>query len=158
GQARSVLDASGTAVVSSDRQQRGAFEGTPDTIGSPARLPVRLVVQRSGTVLGSMPLVAGLRGVFPNDGGSTGAAVEIDVLAWTLTAGTLVGPGNFGSKLRVAWRSVDAGSDSFQPPQVDPSIVTRLLDPRQAQSTLGPAVKRASGGYAPQPSVEVKFV
>jgi hypothetical protein len=148
GQVQSVLDADGTAVATSDRAQRLGSTGAAEAIGSVARLPARLVLQRTGTVIGSLPLVAGLRGVFPNDGGTTGAAVELVVLAWTIEAGTLVGPGSFGSRVRLAWRSVGAGADTFEPPPVDPSIVTRLLDPRQAQSTLGAAVQRAPGGYA----------
>jgi hypothetical protein len=153
GQVQTVLDADGATVASSDVPQRAASDGAVDTVGSVARLPARVVLQRAGTVLASLPLVAGLRCVFPDDGGDVGAAVEVEVLEWTLAAGTLAGPGGFGSTLRIAWRTVGKGSDMFQPPAIDPNIVTRLLDPRQAQSTLGPAVKRASGGYAPTPIV-----
>ena len=153
GQVQAVLDTDGSAVASSDIPQRAAFDGTPDTVGSVARLPARIVLMQSGTVLGALPLVAGLRSVFPDDG-VTGVAVEVEVVEWTINTGTLVGPGAFGSILHIAWRALGAGSDAFQPPAIDPSIVTRLLDPRQAQSTLGPAVQRASGGYAPAPSAD----
>jgi hypothetical protein len=91
-----------------------------------ARAPLRLVVERSNVVLGVVPFAAGLRQVVPNDGGTRGVAIEIVVLAWDLRAGTVRGPGDFGSRISLAWRTADRASAEFAPPPINANLARRL--------------------------------
>ena len=88
------------------------------------RAPVRLVVQRAGTTLGCLPAVAGLHCLVTDDAGS--ARLEFVVVAWDIRAGSLRGPGDFGSFVTLAWREADRAVDHFSDPPPHPLLVPRL--------------------------------
>ena len=79
-----------------------------------------------------------------------GPAVELVIRRWEILAGTVLGAGDFGSRITLAWREIDLGADRFLPPPIDPSIISRLRDRRQTQSLLGAGVARAPSGYETQ--------
>jgi len=108
GLARQWWDAAPTDVVATAADDRASFRAD-----RPARPPLRLVVLRGGEVLGSVPLAVGLRRTCP-DSGARPAVVEVTVLDWLLLAGTVRGPGDYGSFLSLAWRAADGGEDTFE--------------------------------------------
>jgi hypothetical protein len=77
--------------------------------------------------VGAVPLVAGGRRLVPDAGAADGGvAVELVLLAWELRAGTVRGPGEFGSRLALAWRRADRGAAEFSPPPINPGLARRL--------------------------------
>jgi hypothetical protein len=140
GLARQWLDADPLDVVSTssdDLAPRPAPEA-PDPVPLAARAPLRLVVRRGTQVLGSVPLSAGLRRACA-DGGAAGqgTAVEIAVVAWHLCAGTVRGPGDYGSFVSLGWRQADLAMDVFGPPPVHRFVVRRLPPDLRVESDLG---------------------
>jgi hypothetical protein len=108
-------DASPTAVVTrSGAQHTSAPSRTQDDRRAPAA-PARLVLLRSGRVRGVIPLVAGARVIVPEADGTVGPRFEIVLAEWDLRAGSLVGPGDVGSRLSFFWRRADGGSQTYVP-------------------------------------------
>jgi hypothetical protein len=125
-------DADPALVVASADDERATFGlHSPPAL---ARPPARLALRRAGAFVAAVPLVLGVHRFLPDDGGS-GALIELTVLDYLLHAGTLCGPGDFGSMLRLAWRRCDAGSDAFALPPLQPRVAERFL--AQVQSRLG---------------------
>ena len=151
GLAQSLRELDANVVITHDTDQLRPHRAEGGQIGSTERAPARLFLLRSGAVIGSAPLVAGVRRRLPDDGdASRGAAVELVVRRWEILAGTVLGAGDFGSRITLAWREIDLGADRFLPPPIDPSIISRLRDRRQTQSLLGAGVARAPSGYETQ--------
>jgi hypothetical protein len=108
----------------------------------------RLILIRSGSVVAAAPAVAAARHLVPASGDpELGTLLELYVSAWDIRAGSIVGAGDVGSRIRFGWRIADAASTQFMPPPISPNIISRLKDRRQTQSQLGSSVKRASAGY-----------
>jgi len=85
----------------------------------PAQLQVRLT---AGGVAATLPLVEGLRQVVPLGNGR----LEILCLSWTITAGSMRGAGDFGSRISLAWRYADQPAPTFAPPPLNPYLLARL--------------------------------
>jgi hypothetical protein len=140
GLARQWLDADPLEVVSTSADDLaprpgGDAPGPPELAG---RAPLRLVVRRDTQVLGSVPLAAGLRRTCADAGGQDlGAAVEVAVVAWHLCAGTVRGPGDYGSFLSLGWRQADLAVDQFGPPPVHQFLLRRTPPAQRIQSDLG---------------------
>jgi hypothetical protein len=85
-----------------------------------------------------VPLVVGRRRLLP-DGGrhEHPMRIELAVLGWDIRAGSLRGPGDFGSRIRLAWRSADRSVELFSTPPVVPHILPRLPVAFRMQSVLG---------------------
>jgi hypothetical protein len=103
---------------------------TPDRefpVGDAGRLPARLHLQRSGVTIASIPLVAGLRRLLPESGETTsGAPVDVVILSWEIHAGTLCGAGDFGSRIRFAWRLANQAVAFFAALPLNPFAGTRV--------------------------------
>jgi hypothetical protein len=126
GVARAWRDADPAAVVTA-----GDAESLPPlraaAIGDVDRAPVRLYLERQGSTLAVVPLAAGLRRRVPDAGiDDHGAAVEIVVVGWDLRAGTIRGPGDVGSRLRLGWRDARAAADTFERPPLVPGVADRI--------------------------------
>ncbi len=108
------------------------------TTGNPLSAPpARLLVRRTdGTLIGVVPLVAGLTMHLPLGEGSFGTAIDLTMLSWDLRAGNLRGPGDFGGRVSVAWRRVDQAPSRFEPPPVHPMV--RLRTPPPAPVAVPP--------------------
>jgi hypothetical protein len=134
GLAREWLHADGYATIA----ESGAENATDDADAPrPARRPApRLIVRgANGALVGVVPLSAGLvRGV-GDSGGAGGMRVTIMVLAYDLRAGSARGPGDWGSRITIGWRHSDKGTNSFEPPPLNPSVIPRL--PQQRESFVG---------------------
>ena len=128
GLAREWRDADPASLVSASDDEHAP--STPDPAapaGDVRRAPVRLVVERGGVVLGTIPLAAGVRRFVPNGGGADGGvAVELLVIGWELRAGTVRGAGDFGSRIALAWRAADHASAEFAPPPINADLARRL--------------------------------
>ncbi len=93
--------------------------GTPVTNGAP-----RLRFQRDNVTVAVVPLVLGPVLEIVADGGSV--PLTVCVLGWSLRAGDLRGPGDYGSSLSLAVSVADRGTNAFGP--LPPSdFVIRLL-------------------------------
>lgn len=123
GVARQWWDADPADVVSTAADDRAPYRP-----GRPPRPPLRLLVLRGTEVLGSVPLAVGLRRTCP-DSGARRAAVEVTVVDWLVLAGTVRGPGDYGSFLTLAWRAADAGADAFDVPVRDHPGLRRREEP-----------------------------
>lgn len=113
---------------------------TPDPgepVGTLRRAPLRLLVLVRGLSVAAVPLVAGLHRTVPDDGGSDGVRIELEVRRWEIRAGTLRSPGDFGSFVDLAWRRADAGTDAFEPPALNAMFVRRSGEPARLQSDVG---------------------
>jgi hypothetical protein len=116
-------DADPHALVSSSAAEREphAVDGN-----GTRRPPLRLLLLVRGAPVATLPLVAGLRRVVPDDGAAGGTTVEIEVFAWELRAGTLRSGGDFGSYVDLAWRRADSAAAAFEPPPLHPMYLRRI--------------------------------
>lgn len=130
GLAAQWRDADALAVVTRSDDQASPRLAAPtlDTLGAVDRAPACLVLTRSGAVLASVPLVAGLRHVLPDSAGGTGGLVELAIVSWDLRAGNVRGAGDYGSRIRLGWREADQAADLFTLPPVDPHVNSRIRD------------------------------
>jgi hypothetical protein len=126
----------------------GATPVFPAQLGAVDHPPLRVLLQEGATLSASVPLLAGLRRIVPDDGNSeTGATIELAVLGWDIRVGTLRGAGDFGSRVDLAWRRADKADEQFEPPPLSPRVAERLEPELRMQSALGLAVTstRSSG-------------
>lgn len=127
-----------TVVTQSTGELAAATAATDSEIGDVTRAPARIVMQVAGTIAASVPLAAGLRRVLPDAGDSErGARVELAILAWDIRAGSLRGPGDFGSSIALAWRRADKAEQSFSTPPVSPQLAARLEPEFRMASEFG---------------------
>jgi hypothetical protein len=130
GLARQWLDADPLAVVSTSEDD--LVPRAPGPMQAPSlaqRAPLRLVLRRGTTVLGTVPLAAGLR--------RTIGPIEIAVCGWHLCAGTVRGPGDYGSFVALAWRTADGAIDVFGPPPVHRFVLRRKPLALRIESDFG---------------------
>lgn len=127
GLARPWLDMPAGTVVS-------AGADLPDTAAPFGRAAPRLRVQRDKATIAVLPLVPD---VVQDVADAAGAVpLQIQVLDWALHAGTVLGPGDFGSFLRLAVRVADKGVDVFGP--LPPSdFVIQSLPPAERIESRG---------------------
>ena len=119
-------DADPSALVSTSADELSPGARDPAApVGAVDRAAPRIVVQRSGTTVASLPLVARARRSVP-DSGEEGELLELAVLGWEIHAGTLIGPGDFGSRVELAWRRADRSATTFAPPPTNPQLLRRL--------------------------------
>ncbi len=128
GLAHEWRDADPEAIVSRSADERQA--ATAAQIAARADLPrppLRVMVQLDGVLQESVAVVAGGRVPSPRSGRpDRGVRLELVFLSWLITAGTVRGLGDYGSRIRLAWRARGAGVDDYAIPPVNPNIVPRL--------------------------------
>jgi len=128
GSARAWLDLPAGTLVS-------AAGDAPDAVAGFGRAAPRLRVQRDKTTIAVLPLVPGI----VQEVADAGLAVplKIQVLDWALHAGTVRGPGDFGSFLRVAVRVSYKGVDVFGPLPPSDFVIRRLPPAERVESRSG---------------------
>lgn len=118
------------------------------------RPPLWLRLRVGGTPVAVAPVVAGRRGLLPEgdrapgDPATSGVRVEVVVLDWAIYAGTVRGPGDYGSFLRLAWRRADQAVARFSTPPVNPYVIQRLPPEQKMESELGRKVVRRLSRFA----------
>ncbi len=121
----------GTLLSSHDAAPMPATEPPP----LPARDAPRLRVLYDAAVVAVLPLAAGLStDVMARDGSHR---IRIHIAAWALHAGTMVGPGNFGSFIRLAATQIDHAVDEYGPVPASPAIIARLPEAERVESRGG---------------------
>jgi hypothetical protein len=129
GLAHAWRDTDPAALISGSDSEIRPLVDTVLEIRPSQRAPARVLLRRTGTTLASVPLVAGLHRFIPDHGDPTeGVAVELAIISWQLHAGILRGPGDFGSRIDVAWRRANLGSDFFSELPEVPPFLYRLKD------------------------------
>ena len=146
GLASTWRDRDPAAVISHSLQELDAWSPRSEEIGHARRVPARLLLRAGRTVVGALPLVAGVRRRLP-DSAEVGVQVEVVVIGWDLRAGSFRGAGEVGSRVEVAWRRADRGVDRYSGPTISPHLRARLDASRRLESDADarePAERRRS--------------
>jgi hypothetical protein len=132
-------DADPTAQVSGSGAELGPFaRGGTEIIGDVECAPARLFLRLVGRTIASIPFVVGMRQTLPRSGqADRGVRIELVLLSWDLRAGNLRGPGDYGSKLSLAWRPADRAVEHFSTAPINPKLIPRLAPEFRMQSVLG---------------------
>jgi hypothetical protein len=129
-------DADPVSVVSRGDEETLPVSPPPQaTIADASHAPARLLLTVGGDFLASAPLVTGVRQFAPNL--ESGVRIELLVLSWLIHAGTLRGPGDFGSRISLAWRRASDAINQFSTPPPNPVLVPSLPPANRTESTLG---------------------
>jgi len=97
-----------------------------------------LWLQRAGRTITVLPLVAGRHTLVETGGGAAPARrYDLWVLGWDIRAGTVRGPGDFGSRLRLAWRVADRGAARYAALPVAPAVAQRTPPAPEVQGGAG---------------------
>jgi hypothetical protein len=134
GLATAWRDADPAAIVSRGTEQLLPRTADPTApLADAAVAPVRLLVLIGGVAVAALPLAAALRAEAPEDD-LPGVRVALAIIRWEIRAGTLRGPGEFGSSIELLWRRADRGADRFFPPPVHAQLRERLSRPARLES------------------------
>lgn len=136
-----------TLVSCSDSQ---IFQSTPASAKAVRtkefRTPARIIVRRGGTITASIPLTVGLRRTIPEgDQEVPGSQIELMILGWEIRAGSLRGPGDYGSWISLAWRRIEQGAVYFTPPAPHLYVIPRL-EPDARMESVSILPGKAWGG------------
>jgi hypothetical protein len=113
------------AVVSESSAEWTSRAADSEPVGDVKTGRLSLALQRGGRTVTVLPMVSGRHTlVEPGDPGAR--RFDIWLVGWDLRAGTVRGPGDFGSRVRLAWRIADKSVASFAPVPVNPMIVARV--------------------------------
>lgn len=138
GEANLWRDAPPDLLLSVSDWQRAAAEELPDPRAPGLdRVPARLLLRRRRRVVAVLPLTAGLQQLVDVSGDGRGVLLEFVVLDWHLCNGNLRGPGDYGGRLRLAWRHCEKAVAHFSTPPVNPYLLPRLPMVYKMVSVLG---------------------
>jgi hypothetical protein len=119
-----AMDTQAVIADSSIEQEPRSEPTDPVTDPRTGRLTVAL--QRGGRTVAVLPVVSG-RHRLVEPGNPAARRFDVWILGWDVRAGTIRGPGDFGSRLRLAWRRADTSIHSFAPVPVNPFVMLRLV-------------------------------
>ena len=128
GLARTWRDADPTTLVNRSDEQRLPPDPNGDYLAQSAvRPPLRLVLVVGGRRIAAAPLVLGGITLLPAAGGDDRPVrIAMKILSWDIRAGSLRGPGEFGSRIALAWRRADRAEEAFSAPPLNPYLQARL--------------------------------
>jgi hypothetical protein len=124
-------DADSAAVVTRSEPERGVSRPADP----PPHVPLRLALSIDDRLVGAAPLGAGARFMLPE--AADGVRYEFVILGWDVRAGSVKGPGPYGSRISFAWREANKAVNDFSPPPVPFKVVARLPDSSRLMSELG---------------------
>lgn len=127
GVARIWADLDPSTVVLDSGDEEAAVT-TPATTSPP---PARLVLRKSGVLLATVPLIAGLRRPVPDAGLDTDGRITLWIVGYRIHAGTVIGIGDYGSYVELAWRRFDQ-VPPFELPPLPAGVAERLMQQRMA--------------------------
>jgi hypothetical protein len=133
------LHADPAALVSTSEDERqprsAAVTDQPAAASNPS---LRLAISQGGAVLFTTPATLGNERHLPDAGDAVqGVRVAIELLGWSIFAGTLQGPGDFGSFVQFGWKAASEAVSDFGPPVINPFLVRRLAPRLKVRSELG---------------------
>jgi hypothetical protein len=133
------LDAPPSSLVaSSDDEAHPRSEGDPIDAEDVWRPALRVTALRGRSRLSSLPAAASAWRSVPDGGDAVqGVALDVVLLAWRIFAGTLRGPGDFGSFIQLGWRISGLGANQFMAPAINPFLRRRLAAGQAMRSQLG---------------------
>lgn len=106
----------------------------------PGAPPLRLLLRGSGSALaGVAPLVLGPTR-FLGASAVVAPGLRLRVTDWRIHAGSLVGPGDFGSYLSLDWQAWGPGAARFQAPVARPAVLRRLAIDATGATATSPEV------------------
>ncbi len=140
------LQQAGDAVAASSADQHAPYPQAARGDDPRAALAPALVFTRATRLLCVLPLRLHTRSLLPRTGLIAGAALEIEILGFTLASQALRGPAGGASHVELAWRRIDTGKHVFTAPTLRSSLRQRLV----ATTGLGDAQKRRQIDAAPQ--------
>ncbi|AIE86495.1 hypothetical protein [Fimbriimonas ginsengisoli] len=130
-------DPSALAATSEDEKAPHSTDA-PEEIGGVSRPALRFAASIAGATIATAPFALGARRTLRDDGDpATGAAIEVALLDWRVYAGTVRGPGDFGSYVQFGWRVANRAVDNFGPPVINPFLWHRLIPILRIESDLG---------------------
>jgi hypothetical protein len=139
GLLRQWMDADPSALVAtSDDTLAPRPASLSEEIGGVTRPALRIALLQNGAFLSTVPVAAGVQRTLPDDGSATqGVAIDVALVSWNIFAGTVRGPGDFGSSIQLAWRFANAAVNDFGPPVINIFLWHRLIPRLRLQSELG---------------------
>lgn len=93
--------------------------------------PARLVVRENGAIIATVPLIAGLQRTLPDVGSDGDGRIALWIVGYRIHAGTVIGVGDYGSYLELAWRLPKDGPP-FELPPLPAGVLARLALERLA--------------------------
>jgi hypothetical protein len=149
GLLRAWLDADPSALVATSDDELAARPAAPsEEIGGATRPALRIAILQNSAFLSTVPLAAGVQRTLPDDGDATqGVAIEIALVSWNIFAGTVRGPGDFGSSIQLGWRFANAGVNDFGPPVLNVFLSHRQAPRLRLLSELGRREVRVDGRF-----------
>ncbi|MBX3337187.1 MAG: hypothetical protein KIT71_11980 [Nitrospira sp.] len=130
------MDADPLLVVSkSEAQIAPKLAGETADYGSVELPSARIVLQEGTKSIASAGLTLGKITTLPETGSAV--RVQVCITGWDLRAGSMRGPGNFGSRISLAWRPANSAIVHFSTPPVNPVLVKRLPPLHRIESRLG---------------------
>ncbi len=129
------------AVVTTSTSQTDPHDpAVAEPVGNVERSTGRLLIQRRGVNVASVPLTAGQQVSAPLDGGTSPGRLEVMVTAWDLRAGSMVSIGDYGASITLAWRRNDTGMQVYGPVPLNPFLRLRLPPLIRLRSTVALAL------------------
>jgi hypothetical protein len=149
GLMRAWLDADPSALVCSSDDERQPRPGTlEEPVGAVTRSALRVTVVQGATTLSVAPAALGVRHSLTAAGEQVrGVAVDVALVGWAIFAGSVQGPGDFGSFVHLGWKAADEAVNELSPPPINPFLKARLdagLTMRSDLGVLSPNVSRRS--------------
>jgi len=144
------LDADpGALVATNDDESVPRSAALSEEIGAVTRPALRMAIVQNGVFLSTVPIAAGVQRTLPDDGTAIqGVVIEIALASWKIFAGTVRGPGDFGSSIQLGWRFANAAANDFGPPVMNVFLWRRLLPRLRLQSELGRATFQLDDRFA----------
>ncbi|MCC5858920.1 MAG: hypothetical protein JJT90_12240 [Ectothiorhodospiraceae bacterium] len=121
------------------------------------RVPARLLLRQRRRVRAVLPLAANLRQLVDIQGDGREQLLEVVILGWDLRAGNLRGPGDFGGRLKLAWRRRERAVERYSTPPINPYLLPRLQPEFRMISLLGLRQLRPTMRFTAK-QVQLKFM
>lgn len=131
-------DADPTTILSRSEREHQPVRGPVTNWAPTPEATGQLLVRQARRVFASLPLTAAARsvvGLF--DRGNSGPLLEIIVLHWDLRTGSMRDNGDYGTRIRLAWRRIEQGVNHYSVPPVNPYSLARLKPQFRLRSVLG---------------------
>jgi hypothetical protein len=138
GVAKDWVNIDPAAIVSEGADEQVLQSPAAGPLSLDARAPLRLMLRKAGVVLGSVAVSLGAHSLVDDSGRpDRGVQLELVVLDWRICAGSIRGPGNYGSYITVAWRIANRAIDLFGPPPISERVYRRMPTHERIQSHVG---------------------